>query len=132
MNAERAESTGLVDWLLSSDGPSGFVFKPSPDVFVAGTDADGIVGFLVRDQGWRTPQGITTGASTGEDLQQAYGEELQRLTTPEGAAYYLVRDGDCGYFFAPDSFGPDDGPIVVIVSGLWDAVSQARPNTSFG
>ncbi len=128
MNAERAGRTGLLD----GDAASGFVFKASPDVFIAGTDADGIVGFLVKDQGWRTPQGITTGVSTQEDLQQAYGAQLQSLTTPEGYPYFLVRDGDCGFFFAPDSFGPDDGPVAVIISGLWDAVSQARPNTSFG
>jgi hypothetical protein len=132
MNAERAEATGLAEWLLASDGPSGFIFKPSPDVFIAGTEADGIVGFLVKSDDWRTPEGIAVGLSGRDDLQQAYGDDLQERTTPEGYPYFLLRDGDCGYFFAPDSFGPDDGPIIVIISGRWDAVSQARPNTSFG
>lgn len=132
MNAERAEATGLAEWLLSSDGPSGFIFKPSPDVFIAGSDADGIIGFLVKSDDWRTPQGIAVEQSDRDDLQRAYGDDLQQRTSPAGYPYFLVRDGDCGYFFAPDSFGPEDGPIIVIVSGLWDAVSKARPNTSFG
>jgi hypothetical protein len=118
--------------LLSTDGPSGFIFKPSPDVFIAGSDADGIVGFLVKSDDWRTPQGIAVERSGGDDLRRAYGDDLQQRTSPEGYPYFLVRDGDCGYFFAPDSFGPEDGPIIVVISGLWDAVSKARPNTSFG
>lgn len=131
MQSDAAELTGLVDRLLAADGPSGFIFRSSSDVFVAGTEADGIIGFLVKTDAWQTPEGIRVGSAMA-DLAGAYGAAVQELTTDIGHPYALVRDGDCGYFFSPDPFGPSDGPIITIISGAWDAISEAQPGTSFG
>jgi len=132
MGPDDAQATGLASYLQSGPQGSGFVFRPAEDIFIAGTAESGIVGFLVKSPRWRTPEGIAAGTSMIADLRRAYAGAVVRGETEQGLEYFSLRDGDCGYFFAADGFGDPDGPIAVIISGLWSAVSRARPNTSFG
>lgn len=128
MSAEEAEATGLVRWEEQPGMPASYTYLPSREVFIGGTAETGIAGFLVKDSLWATPEGIRVGISTTDDLIEAYADDLQILIDDYDTRYYLVRDGDFGYFFQPDPFASDD-TIIAMVCGTWDAISRQLPNT---
>ena len=130
MTLEEAEATGLVLWDVQTDRPSGFLYRPSRDVFVGGNDEKGITGFLVKTDTYRTPAGIAVGMGLA-DVQQAYGDAVDEVSDESGAKYYLVRDGDFGYYFQPDPQQPEDDTITVIIAGDWWVVSGHKPYLPF-
>lgn len=130
MKKGEFESTGLAGLESDPELPPIIIFRPSRDVFIGGTPEGGITGFLVKDPQYQTPEGISPGVSTVADLQQAYGDRLLRVENDRGQLYFLVQDGDCGYFFQTDPFADDD-VIISMVAGRWTVVARQEPNSGF-
>jgi len=127
MTLDEAEATGLILWDRQVDRPSSFLYRPSRDVIIGGNDVTGITGFMVKNDSHTTPEGITPRVSDDDDVEAAYGDSALQYESETGYTYYLVRDGDFGYYIQLDPESPNGKTVQLVIAGNWAPVSAQKP-----